>query len=164
MDAGERGHDGDNAPSDLLQLTNLLQLFVNPENSNWFSITSIIIFYFKMIAEHVNAKIILIICAFLHWTNVNNFELVVRKNVTIPYPGSGKYFLKTGSVVTAIPVHVAFSLPPRLTGTIPVQKRLLQQFRKHFQTYLTPKSNLLNVWKNVSLIKQTQVHAKKSVG
>jgi len=84
-------------------------------------------------------------------------------NLRKKQPSSGNSFFKTGSVSTAIHVYFAFSGSPRLTGTFPVQKRLLQHFRKHFQTYLT-----LNVtfWisKNLIVIKQTQVHTEEKRG
>jgi len=37
--------------------TNLLQLFVHPENSEWFSIISIINFEVKIVRQHLNATI-----------------------------------------------------------------------------------------------------------
>jgi len=67
-------------------------------------------------------------------------------------------------VTPAFLVHIAFSPPTRLTWTFSVQKRLFQPCRNYFQTYLTWMGNLLNVENMLFLIKQTQVHAEKSVG
>jgi len=40
--------------------TNLLQLFAHTENSEWFSIISVISFEVNIVAKHVNAKIMTI--------------------------------------------------------------------------------------------------------
>jgi len=60
--------------------TNLLQLFAHTWSSEWFSIISVIGCEVNIVAEHVNAKIMTIMGALLHWTQANSFEVVVCQN------------------------------------------------------------------------------------
>jgi len=68
--------------------TNLLQLFAQAENSEWFSTISpsllcfAIAFEVNIVSEHVNAERMTIVCALLQWTQANSFEFLVRQNIT----------------------------------------------------------------------------------
>jgi len=60
--------------------TDLLQLFAHTYSWEWFPIIAVISFEVNIVAEHVNAKRMIIMGAILHWTQANSFALVVRQN------------------------------------------------------------------------------------
>ena len=53
---------------------NLLQLFANTENSEWFSMISVISLEVNIFTEHENAKGKTIMGARLHWTQANSLN------------------------------------------------------------------------------------------
>ena len=69
--------------------TNLLQLFAHPQNLEWFSIISVIIFEVNIVAEHVNARRMTVIVRF--YTELKQIVLNTRyiKTMGVRREGNG---------------------------------------------------------------------------